>query len=70
MQFAKVLRGYDRAEVDRLVARADEALSSGDAAQRAAAREALRSPSFTVVLRGYDRVQVDQALRALRGKLA
>jgi len=60
--FTVVLRGYDREQVDRLLARADAALASGDEALRASTRELLRSPDLKVVLRGYARKDVDNAV--------
>jgi cell division septum initiation protein DivIVA len=56
------LRGYDRQQVDALVQRATEALSSADERLRATAREALAEPTLLVRMRGYDREQVDTYL--------
>jgi DivIVA domain-containing protein len=61
--FAVVLRGYDREQVDRLLARADTALASSDQALRATTGTLLQDPDLVVVLRGYDREQVDGAVR-------
>ncbi|WP_157240555.1 hypothetical protein [Catenuloplanes japonicus] len=61
--FAVVLRGYDRGQVERLIGQADAALASPDEAVRGSAREALQNPALAVVLRGYDRGQVDDAVR-------
>jgi DivIVA domain-containing protein len=60
--FTIVLRGYAIAEVDRVLALADQALASGSEALRASARAALEAPDFGVGLRGYDRDQVDHAV--------
>jgi DivIVA domain-containing protein len=53
------LRGYDRDEVDVLVARIGAALASTDPALRESVRQDVRGASFRVALRGYDRAQVD-----------
>lgn len=67
--FVITLRGYDIAQVDELLARADHALSSGNGEVRAAARAALRAANLRRRLRGYARHQVaravDQRLREL-----
>ncbi|GAA0519181.1 hypothetical protein Ade02nite_80220 [Paractinoplanes deccanensis] len=67
--FAVVLRGYDRDEVDRVTALAETALGSGNEVSRAAARTAVGEARFTVVLRGYDRGMVDAHLRGLLERL-
>lgn len=65
-EFMMVLRGYDKKQVDAVVSGAVEALAAdGDDGRRAAARDALRTASFTVVLRGYNRFEVDEAVQAL-----
>jgi DivIVA domain-containing protein len=56
------LRGYDMAQVDQLIAQADDAVSSGSETVRAAAREALRNASFKQRLRGYSRSEVERAV--------
>jgi DivIVA domain-containing protein len=48
-----VLRGYDVAEVDNLLARAERALASRKELELAQARQALRSATFRRRLRGY-----------------
>jgi hypothetical protein len=55
--------------VDQLIARAEEAVSSDDAALRAAAKQALETPRLPVVLRGYDRPGVERALEDLKTRL-
>jgi DivIVA domain-containing protein len=60
--FTIVLRGYDMAEVNRLLEQADAAFSSTGNGQRAAARQALQAARFRVRLRGYARSEVDRAL--------
>jgi DivIVA domain-containing protein len=68
--FTVVLRGYDQAEVDASVARANEALVSNDAAQRVLALRELSGIQFRTRLRGYDRVQVDDFLHRMAAALA
>jgi DivIVA domain-containing protein len=69
-EFTTVLRGYDRGQVDSVFGRAVEALNAGgDAAQRAAARDALRAARFDIALRGYDRLEVDDALQSFLRQL-
>ncbi|MEV6600345.1 DivIVA domain-containing protein [Actinoplanes sp. NPDC051346] len=67
--FTVALRGYDRDQVDRLLAQTDVALASSDEALRASARNLLQSPDLVVVLRGYARDQVDAAIRDRLGRL-
>lgn len=69
VDFTVVLRGYERLEVDELLAAADRALASRSMPFRASVRTALRGAAFTVVLRGYDRGQVDQRVRDLVAQL-
>jgi hypothetical protein len=70
LDFTVVLRGYDRLEVEALLGKGAAALATGaDPAQRAAARQALKTADFTVVLRGYDRVQVAGAVQELLREL-
>jgi cell division septum initiation protein DivIVA len=63
--FVVVLRGYDRAEVDRVLSLADGALNSGSETSKAAARAAISEAQFSVRLRGYDRFGVDDELQRL-----
>jgi DivIVA domain-containing protein len=63
VSFTVVLRGYDMAEVDRLLSQADAALDPGGASLRPAARAALTSAAIRVRLRGYSREQVDREIR-------
>jgi DivIVA domain-containing protein len=60
--FMVALRGYDMAQVDQLLAQADEALSSGSETLRASARDALRNTRFRERLRGYARHEVEHAV--------
>ncbi|GAA2581988.1 hypothetical protein GCM10010435_69470 [Winogradskya consettensis] len=69
-KFLIAMRGYDIRQVDRLLARADEAIASGSEDQRDSAREALTNPEFTQRLRGYARIEVDEAIRDRLTKLA
>lgn len=61
--FTVALRGYDREQVDRLLAEADAALTSPDPALRESARQLLLKPDLQPVLRGYACDQVDDAIR-------
>ena len=60
--FLVAMRGYDIHQVDTVMSRAAQAVTSDDESLRLAARRALRSTDFTVKLRGYSRPQVDQAI--------
>lgn len=62
VDFTVALRGYDRAEVDRVLGAADAALASGGETARAAAGAALRAARFPERLRGYARAEVDRAV--------
>ncbi len=55
------LRGYDRTEVDALIARAEAAIASGSSEERAEVKAAVER-GLKVALRGYDRQQVDDFL--------
>ncbi|GAA4606669.1 DivIVA domain-containing protein [Actinoplanes octamycinicus] len=68
--FTVVLRGYDRGEVDRAIAQAEQALDSGSEFSRAAARDTLAAATFMVRLRGYDRAQVEAHVNRLRQALS
>lgn len=69
VEFDIVIRGYDRAEVDQVVQRLEEALNCDSAEVRASLRQELRHLSFTVRLRGYDRRQVDSYIREASSQL-
>ncbi|HYN93332.1 MAG TPA: DivIVA domain-containing protein [Pilimelia sp.] len=60
--FLVALRGYDMAQVDAVLTRADDALASGSEALRATAREELQSVQFRQRFRGYARHEVDRAV--------
>jgi DivIVA domain-containing protein len=62
-EFDVVLRGYDRAAVDRLVEQIGRALAADSAVARAEAATALREAAFAVRFRGYARQQVDAFLQ-------
>ena len=68
--FTVALRGYDMKEVRELLRQGEAALTSGSTAERAAAAEALRRPTFHLRLRGYDRAQVESYLGTLADRLA
>jgi DivIVA domain-containing protein len=68
--FTVVMRGYDKAEVDTAVARANEALVSREAAQRVSALRELNGIRFRIRLWGYDRAQVDDFLQRTAAALA
>src|SRR4051794_7125721 len=63
--FRIALRGYDRAQVDRLIDLAQSALASGSDSRRAAARQALRGVYLRTRVRGYARRPVDRAIHEL-----
>jgi DivIVA domain-containing protein len=69
VQFAVVLRGYRRAEVDALVQLVNQALRSGDPAARDRAAAALQAATFPLAIRGYDRSQVDAWARSVTARL-
>ena len=60
-----VMRGYDMAQVDRLLARAEQASASQDAGLRASACRELQTARFRDRLRGHSRPQVDRRIEQL-----
>jgi len=64
MDFVIALRGYERTEVEEVLARADAAIASDSETMRAAARAELSTVEFTVCLRGYDTREVGRAVAA------
>ena len=64
-QFATEFRGYDRAEVDAFVQKANDAMASDDPARRSRAQADAQAVSFRVALRGYSRREVDHYLRRI-----
>jgi DivIVA domain-containing protein len=69
IEFSMVLRGYDPAEVDKLIHLANQALASPDPAQRADVERKLRQLNLPISLRGYDRTQVFKRLATLADQL-
>jgi DivIVA domain-containing protein len=69
LRFMVMMRGYDRAEVDQLLARAEQAVGSSDAGLRAAVSSELQAARLRDCLRGYSRVQVDQKIEQLAREL-
>ncbi len=69
-QFMVMMRGYDRAEVDQLLGRAELAAASSDADVRAAACHELQTARFRDCLRGYSRVQVNEKVEQLARELS
>jgi hypothetical protein len=68
-QIPLVLRGYDVAEVDNLLARAERALASRRELELAQARQALRSTTFNRRLRGYSPSAVQSILAQIGRQL-
>jgi hypothetical protein len=65
-----MMRGYDMAEVDRILARAAQALASADPQLRSAIRHELQTARFRERLRGYARHQVDRRIEQLARELS
>jgi cell division septum initiation protein DivIVA len=65
-----MMRGYDRAEVDQLLRRAEQAAASSDAGLRAVVCHELQTVRLRERLRGYSRVQVDQKIEQLARELS
>jgi DivIVA domain-containing protein len=76
-EFRTVMRGYARGQVDALIERAGQVLtSSTDPAERAAMRKRLLEAGgpagearFDTALRGYHRAEVDAYLEELASRL-
>jgi DivIVA domain-containing protein len=64
-QFTTEFRGYDRAEVDNFVRKANDAIASNEPTRQARARADAQAVSFRVALRGYNRREVDHYLRRI-----
>ena len=60
-RFARVLRGYDRAEVDKVVERIRRS-AEAPGAPGAITPDEIESAMFRIVMRGYDEHQVDDYL--------
>jgi hypothetical protein len=67
--FMIALRGYDIAEVDRLIAKGEEAAASGNVEFRTSVKAELESAQLRTRLRGYARHQVDRAIKDLTARL-
>ena len=65
-----MMRGYDRGEVDQLLARAEQAAASSDAGLRAAACRELQTVRLRDRLRGYSRIQVNDKIELLTRELS
>ena len=65
-----MMRGYDRTEVDQLLARAEQATASRDIDLRATVRHELQTARLPDRLRGYSRVQVDEKIEQLTRDLS
>ncbi len=63
--FMVAMRGYDMAQVDRLLARAEQALASADPHLRSTVGQELQTAHFRDRLRGYARHQVDHKIEHL-----
>jgi len=70
ISFDLALRGYDRVQVDALVAEVESAFRSGDPELFAAARRRLEAAELAVSLRGYDPRQVDRYVASAKKELA
>lgn len=60
--FPVVARGFDKAQVEDVFGRADQAIADTDAEKRAAAREELRSTVFQIGPKGYSPTDVAMAV--------
>jgi len=69
-RFSVMMRGYDRTEVDQLLARAEQATASRDIDLRATVRHELQTARLPDRLRGYSRVQVDEKIEQLTRDLS
>jgi DivIVA domain-containing protein len=67
--FTIVLRGYNRTQVDELIARIDGTLGRGPATARPVTAADIRAAQFVRVMRGYAPDEVDQALAAAEREL-
>lgn len=68
-EFMIALRGYDMAEVDRLIARGEQAAASSNIGLRATMRAELSSAHLRRRIRGYAPHQVDRAIKDLMARL-
>jgi DivIVA domain-containing protein len=67
--FQIVMRGYDRRQVDELLARIDGTLGSGPAVGTAVTAADVRAARFAKTMRGYGPGEVDEALDAAAAEL-
>ena len=67
--FTMVMRGYNRRQVDELVARIDGTLGRGPATDRPVTADDVRAARFDKQTRGYAPAEVDQALAAAAREL-
>lgn len=68
-RYPVAVRGYDRKQVDALLARVAGANGHGSAEGRPITADEVRASRFDVVLRGYDRRAVDTALHEIIRRL-
>jgi DivIVA domain-containing protein len=64
-EFMVALRGYDMAQVDQLLARAEQAPASADPQLRSTVRQELQTAQLRDRQRGYARHQVDHKIEHL-----
>lgn len=67
--FQVVMRGYDRRQVDELLARIDGTLGRGPAVLTPVTAADVRAAQFGKTMRGYAPRQVDEALSAAAAEL-
>jgi DivIVA domain-containing protein len=70
LDFSIVIRGYDREQVDVLVAQVEGTLGRGPLTGAPIDLKRFRWVEFDIVLRGYDRFEVDGMMRRYRRELA
>jgi DivIVA domain-containing protein len=70
LDFSIVIRGYDRAQVDALVAQVEGTLGREPLTGAPIDLKRFRWVEFDVVVRGYDRFEVDGMMRRYRRELA
>jgi DivIVA domain-containing protein len=68
-EFHIAMRGYDRRQVDELVARIEGTLGRAPAAAIPVTAADVRAARFTKKMRGYAPAEVDQALRGALAEL-
>jgi DivIVA domain-containing protein len=67
--FQIVMRGYDRRQVDELLARIDGTLGRGPAVRTPVTAADVRAARFAKTMRGYAPREVDEALNAAAAEL-